>query len=222
MDEIDILPHCKGGLCHDYWRAYFKYKDAKRLLYNIKDNAHHLRELLRAYEQLWAKEMHHFLTSLNNEVTAVGDMLSIERQQEFVEAYKAILAKADIECPAPELTLDESAKPKKGKLKRSKARNLLERLIKHPEDVLRFMTAPFTPFTNNQGERDIRMTKVHQKITGCFRSMKGAEMFCRIRSYISTCQKHGLSVVDALESLLMENTHPEFIQDILDQVTPPE
>ncbi|MGK0442839.1 MAG: transposase, partial [Pseudohongiellaceae bacterium] len=92
---------------------------------------------------------------------------------------------------------------------RSKARNLLERFINFEGDVLRFMDNEIVPFTNNQGERDIRMTKVHQKISGCFRSMKGAEMFCRIRGYLSTCRKQGVNSSDALE-LLFNGELPDF------------
>ena len=74
------------------------------------------------------------------------------------------------------------------------------------------MTSKNIPFTNNQGERDIRMTKVQQKISGCFRSLKGAKTFCIIRSYISTCKKHKISVSQALEDLF-KGTFPQFILD---------
>ncbi len=100
-----------------------------------------------------------------------------------------------------------------GGLKRSKARNLLERLIAFEKETLRFMDDPKIPFTNNQGENDIRMTKVQQKISGCFRSKKGADMFCRIRSYLSTCRKHGLRASAALR-LLFEGKLPDFFSEL--------
>jgi len=90
----------------------------------------------------------------------------------------------------------------------------LERLIEFEEDVLRFMDNEAVPFTNNQGERDIRMTKVHQKISGCFRSMEGAEIFCRIRGYISTCRKQGVSSSVALD-LLFNGKWPDFCDELV-------
>ena len=102
-------------------------------------------------------------------------------------------------------------KRKRGRLKRSKSRNLLERLIEYEDDVLRFMENPDVPFTNNQGERDIRMTKVQQKISGSFRSMEGADIFCRIRGYLSTCKKQGVTTGYAME-LLFKGKLPDFVR----------
>ena len=96
-------------------------------------------------------------------------------------------------------------------MKRTKARNLLERLIEYESDVLRFMDNKIVPFTNNLGENDIRMTKVQQKISGCFRSMEGAKIFCRIRSYLSTCRKQGVSSSQALE-ILFRGELPDFVR----------
>jgi len=87
---------------------------------------------------------------------------------------------------------------------------LLERLIHYETENLRFLTVPEVPFTNNQGENDIRMTKLHQKISGCFRSQEGADTFCRVRSYLSTCRKNHVSATQAL-NLLFEGTLPEFM-----------
>ncbi|KXK29575.1 MAG: hypothetical protein UZ01_01950 [Candidatus Brocadia sinica] len=95
-------------------------------------------------------------------------------------------------------------------MKRTKARNLLERLIEYEDDVLRFMDNRIVPFTNNLGENDIRMTKVQQKISGCFRPLEGAKFFCRIRSYLSTCRKQGVSSSLALE-ILFRGELPAFV-----------
>ena len=94
---------------------------------------------------------------------------------------------------------------------KDKYRSLLERLINYEDDVLRFMTEACVPFTNNAAENAIRMTKVHQKISGCFRSMEGAEMLCRIRAYLSTCRKQGLSATQAM-TLVFERKLPEFAE----------
>ena len=89
----------------------------------------------------------------------------------------------------------------------------MERLINYENDVLRFMENTDVPFTNNQGENDIRMTKVQQKISGCFRSTEGSEIFCRVRGYLSTCRKHGVSSSHAME-LLFEKKLPEFVGEL--------
>ena len=173
-------------------------------------NAHHLRELERAWEQdgqAWAKQMQDLLLAINQAVEDAGGCLPPHKEAHWRNKYRKLLEKAQIECPPP----DESQRQgKRGRLKRSKARNLLERLQAYEQDILRFMTAKAVPFTNNQGENDIRMTKVQQKISGCFRSMEGARIFCRIRSYLSTCRKQGVSATQAL-ALLFAGKFPAFM-----------
>ena len=106
---------------------------------------------------------------------------------------------------------DETRKSgQSGRVKRSKARILLERLQLYEQDVLRFMIHPMVSFTNNQGENDIRMTKVHQKISGCFRSKDGADSFCRMHSYLSTCRKNNDSASQAL-TFPSDEKLPDFI-----------
>lgn len=216
MDEIGILPYFKGVLCHDHWKPYYNYKDLSHSLCN----AHHLRELVRAHEQdnqNWAKEMHTLLTDLNIAVDDEGGLLSPCEIERWQMKYRTLLDKADIECPAPLPKVGEGTK-KRGRIARSKARNLLERLRNFEDDVLRFMKEKHVPFTNNQGERDIRMTKVQQKISGCFRSIEGAKIFCRIRSYLSTCQKNGVCIGQALECLMNGEPLPDFIQEKMDKL----
>jgi len=204
IDEIGIIPKFKGILCHDHWKPYFKY-DCQHALCN----AHHLRELERAFEQddqKWAKQMKIFLIKLNQVVNDAGGQLDAKASLKYHKKYRSILEKAQVECPAPD---ENSNRGSRGRIKRSKARNLLERLINFEKETLRFMDDPLVPFTNNQGENDIRMTKVQQKISGCFRSEKGAAIFCRIRSYLSTCRKHDMRASEAL-LLLFSGRLPDF------------
>ncbi|MFB5613377.1 MAG: transposase [Nitrosarchaeum sp.] len=101
-----------------------------------------------------------------------------------------------MECPLPEPPKEK----KRGRLKKSKSRNLLERLKTYETETLLFAHRQEVPFSNNQGERDLRMTKVHQKISGCFRSFRGAEIFCRLKSYLGSMQKQGMDAGEALNS----------------------
>ena len=204
IDEMGIIPGFDGVLIHDHWKPYYRYDCLHALC-----NAHHIRELIRACEQdnqLWAEKMKAFLEELNVVVHDSGGGLSHEVAEQYRQDYRFILKEAQIECPEPEKPKE---KGKRGRLKRSKSRNLLERLITYEEDILRFMENTDVPFTNNQGENDIRMTKVQQKISGCFRSMEGAKMFCRIRGYLSTCRKQGVSSSEAM-TLLFNNKLPSF------------
>jgi transposase len=206
MAAMGVLPEYTGTLVHDHWKPYYQLP-----CYHALCNAHHLRELERAWEQdqqQWAKQMQALLLEINKAVDAAGSMLNTPEAEAFRERYRQLLKEAETECPPP----DESQRKKgqRGRLKRSKSRNLLERLIQFEEDVLRFMVELDVPFTNNQGERDLRMSKVQQKISGCFRSELGAKIFARIRSYLSTCQKNGVSSEEALR-LLYEGRWPEFM-----------
>lgn len=202
MDEMGVLPFFKGVLCHDHWKPYFSYPCTHSLC-----NAHHLRELewcVEFEQQVWAKSMKDLLLEINNEKIEKG-FISEKQQSEFEKRYRQILKEGESECP---ITL--KSEKKRGRTKKTKSRNLLDRLQNFEQETLRFMRETHVPFTNNQGENDIRMTKVQQKISGCFRSMEGAENFCRIRSYISTCKKNGFNPTEAL-TLLFEGSLPTFI-----------
>lgn len=206
MTDANILPHFTGVLCHDHWKPYYRFRGCEHSLCN----AHHLRELTRAYEQdgqQWAGRMKALLEIINRAVHQAGGMLDEIQNQRYKNYYHRLLKQGDIECPAPK----KEKKRKRGRVKRSKARNLLERLLDYEDDVLRFMSEPDVPFTNNLGERDIRMTKVHQKISGCFRSQDGADIFCRVRGYLSTCRKQGVNASVAM-TLLFEGKLPDFIE----------
>ena len=204
MNAVGILPKFRGILCHDHWKPYYKYDCTHALC-----NAHHLRELEGVWEedkQQWAKDAKSLLEEINRAVNDAGGLLEAGESEKYRQRYRAILKNAETECPPPDET---KRKGKRGRVKRTKARNLLERLIEYEDDALRFMDNKIIPFTNNLGENDIRMTKVQQKISGCFRSMEGAKIFCRIRSYLSTCRKQEVSSSQALE-ILFRGELPDF------------
>ena len=200
-DAIGILPQFTGTLVHDAWATYFKYQ----LLLHALCNVHHLRDLTAIVEnegQQWAALMITYLLAakqLVDEARQSGEtVLPDGYLQRIHQLYDAIVCLGLEENPLP----DTHPPPgKRGRRKKTKARNLVERFDKHKAAILRFIHDFKVPFDNNLAERDIRMMKVQQKISGCFRSWEGAEQFCHLRSYISTIRKQGLNVWEALGSL---------------------
>ena len=206
FNDMGILPMFKGTLCHDHWKPYYKMDCTHALC-----NAHHLRELTRAWEQdgqKWAQKLKKLLETINLKVIDAGGVLDVKKSEKYRLKYRDIIRDGEIECPAP---IRPKTKGKRGRIKRSKSRNLLERLRDYEQDALRFMDNELVTFSNNMGENDIRMTKVQQKISGCFRSMDGARIFCRVRGYLSTCRKHGIKSSHALD-LLFNGKLPEFLE----------
>jgi transposase len=204
MVDMGILPEFNGILCHDHWKPYYKINCIHSLC-----NAHHLKELTRAFEQddqKWAQELSNLLVTINSKVIDAGGALDATNARKYRLEYQKIIEQGEIECPEP---VRPKKKGKRGRIKKSKSRNLLERLRDYENDTLRFMENERVPFSNNLGENDIRMTKVQQKISGCFRSMDGARIFCLVRSYLSTCRKQGIKSSHALE-LLFKGKLPEF------------
>lgn len=197
-DHIGILPNFKGRAIHDFWIPYLKYDCAHGLC-----NAHHLRELTFIHEQHdqpWAKDMIDCLLDIKktaDETREISDSISKEQIRRFETRYQDILDEGYNKNPLPD---KGPAKKKRGRQKKTKARNLLERLDKHREKALAFMYDFDVPFDNNLAERDLRMIKTQQKISGTFRSQRGAGAFCHIRSYISTVRKNAVNVIDAIES----------------------
>ena len=197
MDDIGILPVFSGRAIHDHWKPYFTYECEHGLC-----NAHHLRELIFVHEQHgqnWAKEMIDCLLDIKGAVDKArgfSDHLPQKQLLEFEARYQEILDRGYAENPLPK----PPKKKKRGRLKKSKPRNLLERLDEYRQETLAFMYDFNVPFDNNLGERDVRMTKVQQKISGTFRSEGGARSFCRIRSYISTARKKSIDAIDALRT----------------------
>lgn len=211
LDDIGILKNYMGITCHDHWKPYFNYGKTHALC-----NAHHLRELTRAFQQdkqEWANHMHELLVEINSAVKGAGGCLDPPASAAYRKRYQKILEKAESECPPPKKIPGQK---KRGRIARSKSRNLLERLRDFEDATLRFMDNPIVPFTNNQAENDLRMIKVQQKVSGCFRSMEGAKTFCRIRSYLTTCRKQNLSATEALR-LLFQGKRPAFMEPTTNQ-----
>ena len=204
MGRMGVLPEYKGILVHDHWKPYYTYDCIHSLC-----NAHHLRELQRAWEQdeqKWALKLKSLLEEINQKVKkSKRGKLSPKKIAYYQQRYRTILTQGAKDCPANE----DNAK--RGRTKQSKSRNLLNRLRDYEDDVLRFMKEPIVPFTNNIAENDLRMTKVQQKISGCFRSLQGARVFCRIRGYLVTCRKNGINPTDALR-ILFDGKLPDFVK----------
>ena len=182
-------------------QSYFNYECDHSLC-----NTHHIRELTflhEEYGQDWAKGMIDFLLEVKNEVDkAQGVSFDSTTVKQFEDRYKRIVGEVMKANPPPEVNEGEK---KRGRKKKSKARNLLERLEQYGKEMLAFMYDLKVPFDNNQAERDIRMMKVQQKISGTFRSYEGAVSFCRIRSYISTVKKQGGNVIIAIQNIFQGN-----------------
>jgi transposase len=205
IDEMGILPKFKGKAVHDGWQSYQKYTCEHFLC-----NAHHLRELqyiLEHYGQWWSFQLSLLLVTIHSQVESLKTQgkqaLSSEDRAAFEARYQAILEQGFAQNPMPPPSQTGPKKP--GRAKRSPPRNLLERLRDQKASVLGFMYDFAVPFDNNQAERDLRMMKLKQKISGCFRSEEGARKFCRIRGYLATLRKQGHNVLDALVDLFAGN-----------------
>jgi transposase len=201
MNDIGILPEYHGVAVHDFWKPYLTY-DCKHALCN----AHLIRELdfiAETTQFLWASQIKNLLLHIHETVQKANLSGTPEQQRfktlnapalrSFKRRYNTLVSDALRSTPC-----QRSLPHKRGRTKQSKARNLAERLSDHRQAVLAFMHDFQVPFTNNQAERDIRMMKVKQKISGTFRSRYGAEIFCRVRGYLSTSRKNGFSAFDAL------------------------
>lgn len=203
LNDINILPRFQGCAVHDDLASYFQYEVEHALC-----NAHHLRTLLfllERYPQKWVQDLIELLLKIKEKVEAVKrkakTALRVRQANAFSQAYDELVKKG-LRANPP--TKKNRRKPgQRGRLKQSPARNLLLRLREHKEAVLAFMYDFKVPFDNNQAERDLRMIKVKQKVSGGFRSTAGAQNFCAIRGYLSTARKNGLKALAALRLALV-------------------
>jgi len=210
MNAAGVLPVFTGVACHDAWAPYDTYTSASHSLCN----AHALRELQAVIEQAdpdqwcWASQVAQALrdmkTLVDDQLRATPgslDGLDTTRLDELTYRFRSATMIGAAQ------TQDRSTKPI------AKAHALARRLIDRQTDYLRFTTNPAVSFDNNAAEREIRMIKIRQKVSGCLRTLTGAEQFCTIRSYLATASKHGIHFFDSLTSLaegtpwLPENAH---------------
>jgi transposase len=194
IDEINVLPRYRGTCVHDGLHSYTHYTRCRHALCGV----HLLRELtyfeeVSAETKAWAGSLKGLLLEMKAEVERArgegGKRLTADRLTSMTASYDRLVAEGLQAQPPPEVPEQV----------RKQARNLLLRLERRKEEVLRFLSDFAVPFENNQAERDLRMVKLQQKVSGCFRTGEGARRFCRIRSYVSTARKQGRGVLHALE-----------------------
>lgn len=200
--DIGILPEFTGTLIHDHWKPYYFFEDCT----HAECNAHHIRTLKGIHENFlheWAQDMGSLLVKIKRQVDSLKETGCTEMPENDIKAnylsYKDIIFKGKKEC------LEKGSKvlsKKTGKPKKTDSQRLLERLEKYDIETLSFMFDFSIPFDNNLAERNIRMVKLRQKISGCFRGDEGGDWFCRIRSYASTCVKNGFDVMEAFSDAL--------------------
>lgn len=204
-DRIGILPGRNGKIVHDSWATYFMYTNNAHGLCN----AHHLRELTWFEEEenaSWAGPLKKLLLEAKQQVEQAQLEEKKELAQEKITAirkrYQTIIDEGIKGIPIPKFLIKKRGKPKK-----PKQLNFLERFVKHKDSVLAFVSDFNVPFDNNLAERDIRMVKVKQKVSGTFRSLNGAKYFARIRSYISTLKKNKQNVFEGIRNAIAGNPY---------------
>jgi len=195
IEEFNIIPRYGGAIIHDCWKSYFTYENCLHGLCG----SHLLRELTHVVESngyAWAKNMKRLLKEYCKKVSKLKKKTLSEKQYARLQKrYRNILTRGEKELPL----IPEKKKGKPGKIAKSDAHNLWERFKEHEKSVLLFAKLPLVPFTNNRAEQDLRMGKVKQKISGCFRTEKYARAYCRISSYLDTMANKGINPLIATQ-----------------------
>ena len=203
MEAIDIIPRYGGVIVHDCWASYLSYAHCSHGLCG----SHLLRELAFVIESngyRWSKNMKRLLQDACAQVTKnKSKRLSQKQYARLQRRYRNILTRGASEMPS----IAQKQTGRRGKIAKSEAHNLLERLIKYEEAVVLFARDSHVAFTNNRAERDLRMAKVKQKVSGCFRSEKYAHAYCRISSYLQTMANKGVNPLVAIQMALAGETY---------------
>jgi len=198
VEEHNIIPRYGGDIVHDCWASYLSYTHCGHGLCG----SHLLRELTFIIESngyKWATNMKRLLQETCKLVSKrKRKKLTKKECANLQKRYRNILTRGEKELPA----IPPKPKGKRGKIAKSDAHNLWERLKEHEAAVLLFAKNPYVPFTNNRAERDLRMSKVKQKVSGCFRTQQYAQVYCRISSYIQTMANKGYNPLVAVQMVL--------------------
>ena len=197
-----LLEGLKNIVVHDHWKSYYQLPNVLHALCN----QHHLRELKSLIEydkEVWAKKLYRFLCRALRYRHAFEDRpIPDKKLERWIGWYYQIIDEGmDYHESLPVFSTQKG----RGRRARRTGHNLLLRLKHYSSDVLRFLFDPEIPFTNNQAERDIRMMKCKQKISGGFRSRHGADIFIRIRGFISTARKQGWNVFESILQAVKAN-----------------
>lgn len=195
IEDIGIIPRYGGVVIHDCWQSYLSYDHCGHGLCG----SHLLRELTFIVDSngyAWASNMKRLLQETCTIVARrESKQLSEQEYKNLQKHYRNILAHGEKELPP----IPSKQNGKRGKIAKSDAHNLWERLKNHETAVLLFAKYPYVPFTNNRAERDLRMSKVKQKVSGCFRKSIYAKAYCRISSYIQTMANKGYNPLVAIQ-----------------------
>jgi transposase len=198
IEHLDIIPRYGGVIIHDCWASYLTYDHCGHGLCG----SHLLRELtfiVDSNEYRWAADMKRLLQKTCKNVSISKDKILTKKEYKNLQKrYRTIITQGDKELPV----IPEKPSGQRGKMAKSDAHNLWERLKTYEEAVLLFAKDGHVSFTNNRAERDLRMSKVKQKVSGCFRTVEYAEAYCRISSYLQTMANKGHNPLIAIQMVL--------------------